>query len=43
MTYITAFCSRCKKEEEVASMVINNDGVTMTLACGYVMRKIFDA
>lgn len=40
---ITTFCFRCKKDEEVISMVINNDGVTMTLACGYTMRKVLDA
>ena len=42
MTEITAFCFRHKKEEEVVKMVINNDGVTITLVCGYTMRKIFE-
>lgn len=42
MTYITAFCSRCNKEEEVARMVIDDDGISMKLVCGYTVRKVFD-
>jgi hypothetical protein len=43
MTHITAFCSRCKKEEEVVSMDIDDKGISMKLVCGYTVRKVFDA
>jgi|LGOV01.1.fsa_nt_gb hypothetical protein len=41
MTKITTFCFKHKRKERVTEIEVVDDGIYMTLECGYKMRKFW--
>lgn len=40
---VTTRCIQCKSMQDVDEMVIDDDGITLYLACGHITRKFFES